>query len=84
MDEFAGVRNPTVVLIMQAAAEFKKLQAKAAALKGKAGKPGAQGKPAPQLPANRQQQPRAAAARKALDAKFRSGKANAHDLARIL
>ena len=80
MKDFANVRNPKVVQIMRDAAELQEIKAKAAALR-KAGKT----PKAPQLPQQRQQAP-AARGRdmKALNQKFRSGKAGIGDLARLL
>lgn len=87
MDDFANVKNPKVVLIMQAAARMKEIEGKAQNMrKGGAKQEGqAAGKTAaPQLPAARQSTPQRDRQRKQMDAKFASGKASIKDLASLL
>lgn len=87
MDDFANVKNPKVVLIMQAAAKMKDIESKAKTMRKSGGEKQEQdgGKTtAPQLPAARQSTPSREKAKRQMDAKFASGKASIRDLASLL
>lgn len=87
MDDFANVKNPKVVLIMQAAARMKEIEGKAQNMrKGGAKQEGqaAEKTASPQLPPPRQSTPQRDRQRKQMDAKFASGKASIKDLASLL